>query len=237
VIGWILSQKVLYLQLRKALYGCVKSALLWYELFSGTLQKLGFELNPYDPCVANMMIDGAQCTIAWFVDDTKISHVSEAVVSRVIGQIEAAFGPMTVTRGRNHVFLGMEIKFLDEGKLSIGMTEYVKDAIEDFQDDVSRSAVTPANKNIFEINDTAPLLTKERSDRFHRVVAKLLYVSHRGRPDIQLAVAFLCTRVSRSTTQDWEKLTRLLQYLNGTLNEVLILGAFSLIAHAPTRQC
>jgi hypothetical protein len=132
---------------------------------------------------------------------------------------------MTVTRGRDHVFLGMEIKFLDDGKLSICMTEYVKDAIDDFQEDVSRSAVTPANKNIFEINDAAPLLDKERSDRFHRVVAKLLYVSHRGRPDIQLAVAFLCTRVSRSTTQDWEKLKRLLQYLNGTMNDVLILGA------------
>ena len=30
-------KKVLYLQLFKALYGCVRSALLWYELFSETL--------------------------------------------------------------------------------------------------------------------------------------------------------------------------------------------------------
>ena len=219
------GKKTLYLQLLKALYGCVKSALLWYELFSSTLTSMGFVLNPYDPCVANMMIDGAQCTIAWFVDDTKVSHISATVVSRVIEQIEEKFGKMTVTRGRKHVFLGMEIAFLDDGKLSIGMSDYVKNAIAAFQDDVSRSAVTPANKNIFEIDDEAPLLNKERSDRFHRVVAKLLYTSHRGRPDIQLAVAFLCTRVSRSTTQDWEKLKRLLQYLHGTVKDVLILGA------------
>jgi hypothetical protein len=51
------GKKVLYLQLLKALYGCVKSALLWYELFTGTLQKLGFVLNDYDPCVANMVIN------------------------------------------------------------------------------------------------------------------------------------------------------------------------------------
>jgi hypothetical protein len=44
------GKKVLYLQLLKALYGCVKSALLWYELFPGTLQGMGFELNPYDTC-------------------------------------------------------------------------------------------------------------------------------------------------------------------------------------------
>ena len=31
--------KVLYLRLLKALYGCAQSALLWYELFSTTLQE------------------------------------------------------------------------------------------------------------------------------------------------------------------------------------------------------
>jgi hypothetical protein len=36
------GKHVLYLQLKKAFYGCVKSALLSYELFSGTLMDLGF---------------------------------------------------------------------------------------------------------------------------------------------------------------------------------------------------
>jgi hypothetical protein len=57
------GKKVLYLKLLKALYGCVKSALLWYDLFSSKLKELGFELNPYDLCVANktmLMIVNAQ---------------------------------------------------------------------------------------------------------------------------------------------------------------------------------
>ena len=77
------NKKVLYLQLDKALYGCVQSAPLWYELFSSTLKDLGFELNPYDACVANKMIDGKQCTIAWYVDDMKISHVDPNVVTNI----------------------------------------------------------------------------------------------------------------------------------------------------------
>jgi hypothetical protein len=76
------GKKVLYLQLKKALYGCVRSALLWYELFAGTLKKMGFELNPYDPCIANKVIEGAQCTIAWYVDDTKISHIKSRWLPR-----------------------------------------------------------------------------------------------------------------------------------------------------------
>ena len=55
--------------------GCVKSALLWYELYTNTLKDIGFELNPYDLCVANKDINGKQCTIVWHVDDNKISHV------------------------------------------------------------------------------------------------------------------------------------------------------------------
>ena len=57
------NKKILYLRLLKALYGCVKSALLWYELFSTTLKDMGFVLNPYDECVANKMVNGKQCTI------------------------------------------------------------------------------------------------------------------------------------------------------------------------------
>jgi hypothetical protein len=222
------GKKVLYLQLLKALYGCVRSALLWYELFAGTLKEMGFELNPYNPCVANKMIEGSQCTIAWYVDDNKISHVKARVVTDIINKIEEKFGKMTVTRGKRHVFLGMDIVFKGDGNLSIGMKEYVREAIAAFGNDVTKAAATPARNNIFDVDESAILLEKDKADIYHRVVAKLLYVSHRGRPDIQLAVAFMCTRVSCSTTQDWLKLKRLLQYLNRTVNDVLILGADSL---------
>ena len=92
--------KTLYVKLIKAIYGCVKSALLCYDLFSSTLQKMGFELNPYDPCVANVMIGGKQCTVVWYVDDNKISRVDPDVVTRVVEVIEKHFGKVTVTRGR-----------------------------------------------------------------------------------------------------------------------------------------
>jgi hypothetical protein len=68
---------------------------------------MGFELNPYDACVANKVINGLQCTILWYVDDNKISQVDPAVVTDIIEKIEELCGKMTVTRGKDHVFLGM----------------------------------------------------------------------------------------------------------------------------------
>jgi hypothetical protein len=50
----------------------------------------------------------------------------------------------------------------------------------------------------------------------------------RARMDILLPVAFLCTRVSKSTTQDEAKLLRLLEYISATLHLNYTLGADNL---------
>ena len=59
------------------------------------------------------------------------------------------------------------------------MKGYVEDAIKEFGKDVSRSATTPAGRGIFEVDNKALLLEKGKADVYHKVVAKLLYVSHR----------------------------------------------------------
>jgi len=199
------GEKVLYLRLLKALYGCMKSALLWYELFMGTLQKMGFELNPYDPCVANKIVNGKPCTIVWYVDDNKFLHVDSQVVTEIVVAIEQYFGKMMVMRGKQHTFLGMDIVFND-GTIKIGMKFYVEDVIKCFGEDTTKKVTTPAQKNVFDLDGGSAWLNQVRSNLFHTVIAKLLYVSKRGRPDIQLAMAFLCTRGSVSTEQDWSKL-------------------------------
>jgi len=52
-------------------------------------------------------------------------------------------------------------------------------------------------------------------------VAKLLYLSKRTRQDIQTAVAFLCTRVREPDTDDYKKLTKVMQYIRNTKNMTL----------------
>ena len=105
------KSKVLYLHLLRQLYGCIESALLWYNLYVDTLKGMGFVLNPYDGCVGNKNIKGKQCTICWYVDDNKVSHEDEEVVTCIIEEISKHFGELTVTRGDNHQFLGMDIHF------------------------------------------------------------------------------------------------------------------------------
>ena len=57
----------------------------------------------------------------------------------------------------------------------------------------------------------------------------MLYITKRARPDIETAVAFLCTRVSKSTHADWLKLKRVLGFLKKNIDDVRIIGASSLL--------
>jgi hypothetical protein len=52
----------------------------------------------------------------------------------------------------------------------------------------------------------------------------LLFVTNRARPDVQLPISFLSSRVTCADEDDWRKLKRMLQYLNGTIDMPLTLS-------------
>ena len=221
------GKPTLYLQPSKALYGCMQSALLWYCTFKECLEGLGFVINPYDPCVANKIVKGKQCTICWYVDDTKISHEDSTVVDWVINKIEQKFGKMTVNRGSKHTFLGVDIEFMENGTVKLSMDDFVNKCIDIYGSEVKKAAATPATGNLFNEDNTeeATRLSESEADRFHHTTAKLLYLAKRVRIDTDLAVSFLCTRVATPTVGDKQKLFRVLSYLNGTKSMYRIIGA------------
>ncbi len=71
---------MLYVKLNEALYGLLKSYLLFYKKLVAELESMEFELNPYDPCIANHMVNEIQQTVAWHIDDLKISHIDPALL-------------------------------------------------------------------------------------------------------------------------------------------------------------
>jgi hypothetical protein len=89
------GKPVVYMKLKKCLYGTLHASLRFWKDLSGVLQEWGFALNEYDKCVANKLIRGNQCTILWHVDDLKISHAEPEVVTMIISQLSERFGKMS----------------------------------------------------------------------------------------------------------------------------------------------
>ena len=57
------GQKVIYLEILRAIYGMLEASILWYKKFRKDLELVGFKFNTYDACVANQKIKGNQHTI------------------------------------------------------------------------------------------------------------------------------------------------------------------------------
>jgi Reverse transcriptase (RNA-dependent DNA polymerase) len=210
------KKRAIYLRLTKALYGTLQAALLFWKDLSGALVEWGFELNKYDRCVANKTIDGKQCTILWHVDDLKISHVDDAVVTKILETLNERYGkitPLVVTRGKIHDYLGMTLDFSANECCVVRMDDYVESVLDEAPVDMDGEAETPAAEHLFTVRDDATKVTKEVGELYHSLTARLLFLSKRARPEIQTAVAFLCTRTQSTDTDDYNKLARVVRYL------------------------
>ena len=155
------------MRLLKSLYGIMQAALLWYRTFVKCLKADRFEINKYDPCITNKIVNGKQCTVYWHVDDTKISHVDKNVVGAVIKNIENEFGTMTVTTGKEHNFVGMNTQLKDDGTVSITMKDYIEEYITSYGEEVrNNSTMSPANNKLFNVDVHSNKLSQDKSDIF-----------------------------------------------------------------------
>ena len=98
------------------MYGTLKAALLFYRKFRSDIEAQGFEINPYDRCVANKIINGHQMTVLWHVDDLKASHKERKVLDDFVEYLRGIYddeeiGKIKVNYGPRHEFVGMVLDY------------------------------------------------------------------------------------------------------------------------------
>jgi hypothetical protein len=79
-LAFIQNNGTLVVHLRKALYGCLQSALLWNQHLVSTLRSIGFKGNAADLCVLNRGesgADGSQIAVVVNVDDLLVTAYKE----------------------------------------------------------------------------------------------------------------------------------------------------------------
>jgi hypothetical protein len=174
------------------------------------------------------MTDGNQITIQFHVDDLKISHMKQSVIDSVLTDLNNEFGttkkPLAASTGHIHDYLGLTIDYSETGKVKFTMYDYLEDILSEMPDDMNGTAPTPASDHLFQVEDDSQALNDKESDFFHQTTARLLFAAKRARPDLQVAVANLCTRVKSPNRSDYRKLARVIKYLRLTIFIPLVLG-------------
>ena len=174
------GKQLLYVKCYKAVYGLLRSALLFYKKLVVDLKAYGFEINPYDPCVATMDVNDSQMTVVWHVDNLKVSHCDDFELTRFASYLKDFYGKVKVSRGGKHDFLGMDLDFESvPGAMQVSMIPYLNVMFHEFPKELKGSAATPATKHLFKVRDPfkAKPLPEEKALAFHRTTAQLLFVS------------------------------------------------------------
>ena len=123
-------------------------------------------------------------------------------------------------------YLGMMLNYSCAGEVEITMTDYIRLVLQDVPEDMQGGvAATLAGNHLFLINDKDSMkLDKKRRDSFMHIVMQLLYLSQRARPDIRMAVSFLCGCLSLPDIDDYKKAHRVVKYLQGMMDMPLRLS-------------
>ena len=143
------------------------------------------------------MMSGRQCTVAWYVDNIKISHKNQQVLEDLLTLLNDEFGkeaPLTVTRGKIHNYLGMVIDYTVLGKVKFTMKDFIQGVLDECPGELMKGpSATLAANHLFNVIPDCNKLGAEKASEFHHLTAKILYLSKCARPDLQTAVLFLTT--------------------------------------------
>ena len=177
---------------------------MFYEKLVGDLDAYGFNINPYDPCLAKNMICGKQLTVFWHVDDLKISCVNANKVTKMIQWLESEYGEMHGSRGKIHDYMRIWLDYSIPGEVLISMEEYLTGVLDDLPEEITETPDTPATSNLFTFREDSEreLLDETRAQAFHHAVAQLLFTGIPCRKDTQTSISFLTTRVRKPDEDD-----------------------------------
>ena len=202
----------LILKLKKSLYGCSQSPLVWHRNVDDYMKSIGFNSLPKDPCIYKKMDGDVLSIVIFYVDDYMIISDKEEIGKKYGDMIEEHYGQVTRKFGCTHDYIGICIE--RGGDLTeLSMFGYIDKILQALP--ATKHCSTPAGSNLFEIKG-GPLLTGDKAKVFYSVVYMLLYLAQRCRPDILLPTSFLTTRVTKATQDDFDKLQRVSNYLEPT---------------------
>jgi hypothetical protein len=176
------NQPLLYIKLTKAIYGLLKSALLFYRKFVNDLNSYSspFIINPYNPCVANVTVGNKQIMVTCHMDNLKVSHIEPFQVTKFATYLALIYMATASSSTADQSMTALEIylNFSQPGIAQISVIKYTTKVIDDFPKTIITTFTTPAADHLFTVQDKqeAKLLPEQQAQAFHHTVAQLLFL-------------------------------------------------------------
>jgi hypothetical protein len=174
------TDRVLCGVLHKALYGCPHASKLRFEKLTSFLKRVGYINSEVEPCVFRKIDGGHVHLLVVYVDDI-LMIVSKGEMERLHKLFVEEFRWITMDVSKEQSYLAMQISFL-LNEVRIDMRSYIDKILTAFGRELVQYQ-NPGRKDLFTVKEESEL-KDDKARVFHTVVAKLLYLAKRARPDI-----------------------------------------------------
>ena len=219
--NYIMPDGKMILKVKKAMYGLVESAWLWYKELEKHLTSIGYNVSTSDRALFHkkIMKDGicvASNIASVHVDDiastASPNKEGKALEEEFWNSMETKWPGIKKQSGPHYRHLSLNI-FQDPQtrKISKSQRDYIIEVTK--ASGIEKEFNLPSRSNILENDPTSEPLPQKGISTFRSTLQKIAY-AREGRPDIDFTVSYLQTKQNSPTKQDWDDLAHLLGYLN-----------------------
>ena len=151
----------IYVRLKKALYGCVQSAVLLYKDLKSTLVTMGFTENIYDVCSFTRLRGQSVDRILVYVN-LFITADAEPVLDEIDRTLREKYGGVTSKKGKVHEYLGIRWDFNKPREVTLSMQGYINDLFKKYT--ISKLYESPSSDDLFTVSEKSPADQVEKRD-------------------------------------------------------------------------
>jgi hypothetical protein len=202
------------------LYGYVEAGKLWYEHLMAIYLAFGFTVDLADPCVIHYTSEKGVIHGSITVDDTLFTFSSDAMLGEIDTMYRDAFGAdgFTSENGSDFMHLGMRVEQNPEdGSVSVSHGSFVDELIVQARPMIERfgvkRGVTPSDPDIFDGDDSSPLLDDKDRDVYRSLNMSLMFAATRTYPESLVTATACASRMVRASEDDMRRLLKGILYL------------------------
>jgi hypothetical protein len=211
--SFVTDKGELIMLVQKALYGLKEAPYLWYKLVNKLLLENGFTCCEDDSCLYKKSDSTGNIFLCIHVDDFLVCSTSESLTASTKQILEKEFNTLKELTEPNFRYLGINIS-RNNNNIELDQKDYITELIQEYG--ITKGESTPCTHLLYkdeggDINDS----------KFKSLVAKLMFLATRTRPDIAFAVMYSATKSAKPKTSNWNSLLNILSYLKSTINKKL----------------
>jgi len=208
-------------KLKKSIYGLKEAPKLFYDHITGVLKDKGYKQTGSDPCCFHRWYNDEQAIFfVIHVDDAAIVASKTEYIDQLYKDLRETY-EITEDRGL-HSHTGIHIEQKDKS-IKLQQPAYIQALFDEFLTKERKGAAPSQTPSTALPKSGNGVDEPKRCDKnkYLRLLGKLVFIPERSRPDIGFAVSYGSSRNANPTEEDWERLIRIVAYLQHTKDMAL----------------